>query len=383
MEVPFCRPDITDAEVGDVVEVLRSGWITTGPKVRQFEEEFAAAVGSRWAVAVSSCTAALHVSLVASGCRPGDEVVTTVNTFTATAASILQTGARPVLADIEEDTFNIDPGAVERACTGRTRAVLPVHLGGHPCDMDPIAETARRRGAVVVEDAAHALPASYKGKRIGALSPLTCFSFYATKNLTTGEGGMITGLDPSLRDRTALIGYHGMNRDGWRRYLDKGSWYYEIVEHGYKYNLTDLAAALGLRQLARLGEMQGRRKAIVAAYDDAFSGLEALILPRVRRGVEHAWHLYVVRLREGALRIDRAAFIRSLAEKGIGTSVHFIPLYRHPFYQRALGVGAGDFPVAERVYQSCVSLPLFSAMTDAEVAAVITAVREVVRENAR
>jgi len=381
--VPFCRPDITEAEVAAVTETLRSGWITTGPKVKEFEEAFARALGAPWAVAVSSCTAALHVSLVAAGCKAGDEVVTSVNTFTATAASILQAGATPVLVDIEEDTFNMAPEAVERACTGATRAIVPVHLAGHPCEMTPILASARDRGASVIEDAAHSLPAAYRGKKIGTLSELTCFSFYATKNLTTGEGGMITGLDPALKERVGLIGYHGMSRDGWRRYIDRGSWYYEIVERGFKYNLTDIAAVIGLEQLARLDAMQRRRHEVVAAFDQAFSSLDALILPKARPYVAHAWHLYIVRLREKALKIDRDGFIRALAERGIGTSVHFIPLYRHPHYRSVLGVTAASFPVAERVFQSCVSLPLFSAITDREVASVIDAVREVVRENRR
>jgi dTDP-4-amino-4,6-dideoxygalactose transaminase len=340
-------------------------------------------MGAPWAVAVSSCTAALHVSLVAAGAKPGDEVVTTVNTFSATAASIVQAGATPVLVDIEEDTFNMSPEEVERAVTPRTRAILPVHLAGHPCEMTPILATAKARGAAVIEDAAHSLPASYRGRKIGTISDLTCFSFYATKNLTTGEGGMITGIDPSLRERVGLIGYHGMSRDGWKRYLDKGSWYYEIVEHGFKYNLTDIAAVMGLQQLARLESMQRRRRQVVAAFDAAFADLDALILPRARPHVEHAWHLYVIRLKEGVLRAGRDEFIRALAERGIGTSVHFIPLYRHPYYRTALGVGPERFPVAEKVYHSCLSLPLFSAMTDAEVATVIEAVRDVVREGRR
>jgi perosamine synthetase len=235
----------------------------------------------------------------------------------------------------------------------------------------------------VIEDAAHSLPASYKERKIGTLSDLTCFSFYATKNLTTGEGGMITGEDPGLRERVGIIGYHGMSRDGWRRYLDKGSWYYEIVEHGFKYNLTDIAAVMGLQQLARLDAMQRRREHVVAEYNRAFSDLDALILPKARPHVGHAWHLYIVRLRDGALKIDREGFIRDLAEKGIGTSVHFIPLYRHPFYRKTLGVGPESFPVAEKVFSSCLSLPLFSAMSDVEIATVIEAVREVVRENRR
>ncbi|MBI3448539.1 MAG: DegT/DnrJ/EryC1/StrS family aminotransferase [Acidobacteria bacterium] len=265
--VPFCRPDITDVEIDAVVETLRSGWITTGPKVKEFELAFAQAMGAPWAVAVSSCTAALHVSLAATGCGPGSEVVTSVNTFTATAASIVQTGATPVLADIDEETFNLTPEAVQRAVSPRTRAIVPVHLAGQPCELTPMLETAKKHGAAVIEDAAHALPASYRGRKIGTISDLTCFSFYATKNLTTGEGGMITGLDPALKDRVGLIGYHGMSRDGWKRYLEKGSWYYEIVEHGFKYNLTDIAAVMGLAQLARLEAMQARRARIVLGDD--------------------------------------------------------------------------------------------------------------------
>jgi len=383
LKVPFCRPDVTEAEIAEVTDTLRSGWITTGPKVKKFEEAFAHYTGAPWAIAVSSCTAALHISLIAAGCRPGDEVITSVNTFTATAAAILHAGARPRLVDIEEDTMNMDPAAVEASLSTNTRAIVPVHLAGHPCELDRIAEAARSRGARVIEDAAHALPAAYRGKRIGAISDLTCFSFYATKNLTTGEGGMITGLDGEIGERLKVIGYHGMSKDGWGRYTEHGSWYYEIVSDGYKYNLADVAAAMGLRQLERLESMQARRREVVAAYDDAFKDMDSLVLPVTREGMEHAWHLYIVRLRPGALRVDRAGFIAALAAKGIGTSVHFIPLYHHPFYRDELGIDARDFPVAEKVYEGAVSLPLFSAMRDDEVERVVEAVREVVRENAR
>jgi dTDP-4-amino-4,6-dideoxygalactose transaminase len=381
--VPFCRPDITEAEVAEVVATLRSGWITTGPRVERFEKAFAAAVGAPWAVGVSSCTGALHLSLLASGVGPGDRVITTVNTFTATAAAILHAGAEPVLVDVEEGSFNMDPAQVERASSCRPKAILPVHIAGHPCEMDRIAAVAEAQGCVVIEDAAHALPAAYRGARIGAISPLTCFSFYATKNLTTGEGGMITGGDPSMADRLRLLGHHGMTKGGWQRYSGRGSWYYEIVEQGFKYNLTDIAAAIGLRQLERLESMQRRRVEIVEAYDRAFSALEPLLLPRAESHVDHAWHLYIVRLREGALRIDRAQFIRALTDRGIAASVHFIPLYHHPYYRKALRIRAEEYAVAERVYRSCLSLPLFSGMTDREVAAVIEAVTEVVKESTR
>ncbi len=381
--VPFCRPDIGEAEISEVVAALRSGWITTGPRSEQFEAAFAESVNAPWAVAVSSCTAGLHLSLEAAGVGEGCEVITTVNTFTATAASILQARAIPVLVDIDPDTFNLNPALVEAAVTPRTRAILPVHIAGHPCDMDPILQIASKAGAKVIEDAAHALPSTYHGRTIGSISDLTCFSFYATKNLTTGEGGMITGRDPGLRERVRTIGYHGMSRDGWRRYRDRGAWYYEIVEHGYKYNFPDLAAAIGLKQLERLEGMQRRRREIVAAYDEAFGRLEALTLPGTRAGVEHAWHLYIIRIKEPLLRIGRGDFIKELAERGIGTSVHFIPLHMHPHYQRRLGLSAGQFPVADEVFRTIISLPLFSAMTDEEVAQVIDAVSDVVRTHRR
>jgi perosamine synthetase len=383
LRVPFFRPDITEREIEEVVATLRSGWITTGPRVARFEKEFAAAMGAPWAVGISSFTAALHAGLVAAGCGPGTRVVTTVNTFTATAAAILHAGATPVLVDIEEESFNMDPEAAASACERGCRAIIPVHIAGHPCEMDRIGEAARAGGAIVIEDAAHALPASYRGVRIGALSEMTCFSFYATKNLTTGEGGMITGRDPELQERLRLIGYHGMSKDGWKRYTDRGSWHYEIVEDGFKYNLTDIAAALGLRQLERLDEMQAKRAAVVAAYDEAFSDLEPLILPRRRPHVEHAWHLYIVRLREGALRMDRDSFLRALAERGVATSVHFIPLHRHAFYRKTLRLDPEDFPVAERVFNSCFSLPLFSCMERGEVETVISRVRDLVKERLR
>ncbi|HXI03611.1 MAG TPA: DegT/DnrJ/EryC1/StrS family aminotransferase [Candidatus Saccharimonadales bacterium] len=381
--VPFCRPDVTEEEIQEVVRAIRSGWITTGPKVREFEEAFARRIGAPWAVAVSSCTAGLHLSLAALGCGPGDEVITSTNTFTATAASIVQTGARPVLVDIEEDTFNIDPARVEEAITDRTRAIVPVHIAGHPAEMDRILESAASRRIPVIEDAAHSLPAAFRGRTIGTLSDLTCFSFYATKNLTTGEGGMITGAGEELHEKVALLGYHGMSRDGWKRYTSQGSWAYDILAHGFKYNLSDIAASMGLGQLARLDGMQERRRAIVARYDEAFASLDPVIRPVARPHVEHAWHLYVIRIRPEALTIDRDELIRRLAERKIGTSVHFIPLHRHTYYRESLGLSAGSFPVAERVFSTCVSLPLFPSMTGEEVDRVIGAVREIIGESIR
>jgi dTDP-4-amino-4,6-dideoxygalactose transaminase len=381
--IPFCRPDITEEEVAEVVETLRSGWITTGPRTKRFEAEFAARIGARHAVAVSSCTAGLHLGLVAAGVGPGDEVVTTPYTFTASAAAVLHAGARPVLADVEPDTANLDPAMVERAITPRTKAIIPVHIAGHPCDMDPLIDIARRRALTLIEDAAHALPASYKGRTIGVISPMTAFSFYATKNLTTGEGGMITTDDDALKDRLAVFGYHGMSRDGWQRYTARGSWYYEILEDGFKYNMSDIQAALGLVQLRRLDAMQQARARIVRAYHDAFASVDGLILPVARPEVGHAWHLYVLRVDPKALRIDRDRFISELTERGVGVSVHFIPLAHHPLYRRVLGVRPEDFPVAEAFYQASLSLPLYPSMTDAQVDRVIASVLEVAREHRR
>lgn len=381
--LPFCRPDITQAEIDEVVDTLKSGWITTGPRVKKFEEEFASRIGARHAVAVSSCTAGLHLALVAAGVGPGDEVVTTPYTFTASAAAVLHAGARPVLADVEADTANLDPRALAAAITPKTRAIIPVHVAGHPCAMDEITEIARTHGLPIIEDAAHSLPAAYKGRQIGAISPMTVFSFYATKNLTTGEGGMITTDDDQIRDRLAIFGYHGMSRDGWKRYTARGSWYYEILEDGFKYNMPDLLAALGLVQLRRLDEMQAARMRIVNEYQNAFSVIPGLVTPVARPEVESAWHLYILRIDPGVLRIDRDRFIAEMTERGIGVSVHFIPLGHHPLYQRLLGVSPGDHPVAERIYSCSFSLPLYPSMTSDQVGRVIEAVTGIARENLR
>lgn len=381
--LPFCRPDITQAEIDEVVDTLKSGWITTGPRVKKFEEEFASVIGSRHAVAVSSCTAGLHLALVAAGVGPGDEVVTSPYTFTASAAAVLHAGAKPVLADVESDTANIDPKALSAAITARTKAIIPVHVAGHPCAMDEITEIAGQRGIPVIEDAAHSLPAAYKGRKIGTLSPMTVFSFYATKNLTTGEGGMITTEDDQIRERLSIFGYHGMSRDGWKRYTARGSWYYEILEDGFKYNMPDLLAALGLVQLRRLDEMQTARMRIVRQYDAAFADLPGIMTPVARPEVDSAWHLYIIRLDPTALRIDRDRFIAEMTERGIGVSVHFIPLAHHPLYQRLLGVRPADHPVAEMIYTRSFSLPLYPSMTPEQVSRVIDAVTAIARENLR
>ena len=380
--LPFSPPLIGEEEIAEVVDTLRSSWITTGPKTRRFETEFAAHVHAPGALALSSCTAALHTALVTLQIGPGDEVVTTPMTFAASANVIEHVGARPVLADVEPDTLNIDPARVAAAITPRTRAILPVHYAGHPVELDALGRLAERHRLAVIEDAAHALPAAYKGRRIGAGTNPAAFSFYATKNLTTAEGGMLTG-DPDFLARARIVSLHGMSGEASKRYDKGGSWYYEVVLPGFKYNMTDIQAALGVWQLRKLERHQARRRAVVALYDAAFAGEPALELPVTRPEVEHAWHLYVLRLRPEALRIDRDRFITALAERNIGASVHFIPIHLHPYYRDRYGYAPDAFPVAHANYRRMLSLPLNPRLSDQDVADVIEAVRDVVRTHRR
>ena len=362
----------------EVADTLRSGWITTGPKTRQFESAFGNKVGAPAALGLNSCTAGLHLGLLALGIQPGDEVITTPMTFCACANVIEHLGARPVLVDVEPDTLNLCPKAVEAALTPRTKAILAVHYAGHPVDLDPIEDIAKTHGVALIEDAAHALPASYKGRLIGSGSNPVAFSFYATKNLTTGEGGMLTG-SPELIDRARILGLHGMSRDAWKRYGQGGSWFYQVDEPGFKYNMTDVQAAMGVAQLRKLDRFQARRRAIVAAYNSAFEDVNALEVPTERAEVEHAWHLYVLRLRLGALRIGRNQFIDELTALNIGTSVHFIPIHIHPFYQQKYQYQPRHFPVAYQTYERMLSLPLHPMLTDADVSDVMSAVLDVVQ----
>jgi dTDP-4-amino-4,6-dideoxygalactose transaminase len=373
--LPFSPPDIGEDEIAEVVDSLRSGWITTGPKVARFESAFAKRIEAPGALAVSSCTAALHLALFLHGIGPGDEVVTTPLTFCSTVSVIEHVGARPVLVDVEPDTLNIDPAAAAAAVTERTRAILAVHYGGHPCDLDALRALARQHDLALIEDAAHAVPARYRGRWIGSAANLAAFSFYATKNLTTAEGGMLTG-DPALLERGAVAALHGMNRDAWKRYDKGGSWYYEVVMPGFKYNLTDLQAALGLAQLRRLDAMQERRRAAVAAYRERLAGIDALELPVERPEVESAWHLFPIRLSDGA-PVDRDTFIIEMARQNIGTSVHFIPVHVHPYFRDKYGWRPEDFPVTWDAYRRLVSLPLYSGMTDSDVRNVQAAVRRI------
>ena len=379
--LPYSSPLISEDEIAEVADTLRSGWLTTGPKVKRFEEEFAQYVGSKHAVAVNSCTGALHLALVAEGIGPGDEVITAPFTFIATVNVILHVGAKPVFVDIRPDTFNIDVGKIEAAITPKTKAIIPVHYAGQPCEMDEILEIAKRHNLLVIEDAAHAVAAEYKGKKVGTIGDATCFSFYATKNLVTGEGGMVTTDDEKLAEKIRVLSLHGMSRDAWKRYTAAGSWYYEVIYPGYKYNMADIQASLGLHQLRKLAHFQRRREKIAEAYNEAFAGLDTIEIPFVKPDIKHDWHLYVIKLVLEKLKIDRAQFIEALKQEGIGTSVHFIPVHLHPYYRETFGFKKGDFPVAEEAYERVVSLPLYPKMSDEDVERVIEAVKRVVKVN--
>jgi perosamine synthetase len=381
--LPFHVPEIGEEEVQAVVETLRSGWLTTGVKTRQFEESFARYIGTAHAVAVNSCTAALHLALDAVGINAGDEVIVPTLTFTATAEVVLYFKAKPILADCEPGTLNLDPDDVERKLTPKTRAIIPVHFAGQPCAMDCIMEIARRRGVKVIEDAAHALPAFYKGRMIGTIGDITCFSFYATKTMTTGEGGMATTDNPEWADRMRMMSLHGISKDAWNRYSSEGSWYYEVLFPGFKYNLTDVAAALGIEQLKKCERFWLARKRIAEIYNERLADIAEIATPSVCRDAQHAWHLYVIQLKNEQLRIDRNRFIEALKERGIGTSVHFIPLHLHPFYREELGNSPADFPIATGAYRRIISLPIYPKMTDQDIDRVTETIRDLVRQYRR
>jgi perosamine synthetase len=381
--LPFSRPWIGEEEVAAVTRCLRSGWLTSGPVVGEFERAFADYVGASHALAVNSCTAALHLALEAVGTGPGSEVITSPMTFAATAAVIEHLGARPVFADCEPGTLNLDPARVAERITPRTRAIVPVHFAGQPCDLAALLPLARAHGIAVVEDAAHALPAATGGRRIGSHGDVTCFSFYATKTLTTGEGGMAVTARPELAERMRLMHLHGMSRDAWKRYRKDGSWRYEILAPGFKYNLPDIAAAIGLQQLRRAPGFHARRCAIADRYHSAFAGVPGLRLPTVRPGDEHAWHLYVVEVDAARAGIDRDALVERLLARNIGVSVHFIPLHVQPFYRDRYGYRPDDFPNALAAADRVVSLPIYPRMTDRDATDVIDAVRGVLAEARR
>jgi dTDP-4-amino-4,6-dideoxygalactose transaminase len=375
----FGRPQIEEAEIQEVVDTLRSGWIGFGPKCLRFEEDFASYTRAPHALSVNSATAALHLALIDAGAGPGDEVITTPLTFCATANVIAHVGARPVFVDVDERTQNLDVSRLEAAITPRTKAIMPVHMCGWPCDMDAIGRLALGFGLTVIEDAAHATETWYEGRKVGSISDYTAFSFYATKNMTTGEGGMLTLRDPRSHDRIKALRLHGLDKDAWKRYSPGGFLPYETTEPGWKYNMTDVQASLGLHQLARLEANLKVRQRLWACYDEALADLDTLTAPDVQdtASTRHGRHLYTIRLRAERLGCDRTQFLQAMGAENIGTGVHFVPVHLHRWYREHLGTGRGDFPVAEAIGDSTVSLPLAASMTEADVEDVVAAVKKI------
>jgi dTDP-4-amino-4,6-dideoxygalactose transaminase len=372
----FSLPLVGQEEIDEVIEALRSGWLTAGPRTRQFEQEFRETFQTPGALALNSCTAGLHVAMKVLNIGPGDEVITTPMTFAASVNVIEHVGAKPVLVDVEPDTLNIHPDAVEQAITSATKAIIAVHYAGHPVELNALRALADKYRLHLIEDAAHAVGAEFEGVPIGSSPNLTAFSFYATKNLTTGEGGMLTGTQ-DLLDKARIVSLHGMNREAWSRYAAGGKWAYDIVEPGFKYNMTDIQAALGLQQLRRFARMQERRRQIVDAYNAAFAPHAAFLTPSTRAHVKNAWHLYVLRMRPNELSIERNQVIEEMTARNIGTSVHFIPIHMHSYYKNRYGYHPDDFPVAHHAYQNMMSLPLSPSMSDQDVADVIEAVLDI------
>ena len=378
--LPFARPDIGAAEIDAVSAAMRSGWVTTGPKTKEFEQAFTTYLGGHGlqSIAVNSATAGLHLALEALGIGPGDEVIAPTLTFTATVEVVRYLGADPVLVDVDPVTLNIDPARIRAAITPRTKAIMPVHYGGLACDMDAILAIAREHGLKVVEDAAHALPTTWRGTLVGQLqSDVTVFSFYANKTITTGEGGMAVTHNEALAQRMRTMRLHGMNRDAFDRFTSKTpAWYYEVVAPGFKYNMTDVAAAMGVEQLARLPHFVQRREVLARRYHGQLANLP-LTLPAVAPpGDTHAWHLYVIRLLPNA-PLERDAAIQALSDRGIGTSVHYVPLHRHPYWRDRYQLTPAMFPEADAAYQAMISIPLFTAMSDSDQDRVIAALHEV------
>jgi perosamine synthetase len=390
-------PTIGEEEIAEVVEALRSGWLTMGPRTRRFEEEFARYIGCKHAVAVNSCTAALHLALYALGLESGDRVITTPLTFAATAEVIHYFGAQPVFVDVDPETLNIDPEGIRERVDSRKpgeeiRAIIAVHFGGRPCEMGPILEIARDHGIKVIDDAAHALPARYDDRMIGTLSDATAFSFYANKNITTGEGGMAVTNNDEYAESMRIMRLHGISKDAWKRYSARGNWYYEIHQPGFKYNLTDIASAIGIHQLRKCPKFHQRREKIARLFHEGLANIEEITLPpwdfdsprSSRTGAtQHSWHLYVIRLQLDRLTITRGEFIDALKERKIGTSVHFIPLHMQPFYRERYGYQDEDFPNARAAYEEVVSLPIYPGMTNDDVEYVVSTIKETIQSYKR
>jgi dTDP-4-amino-4,6-dideoxygalactose transaminase len=375
--LPFALPEIGEEEIAEVVSTLRSGWVTTGPKAKQFEADFAEFLGGGVeAIAVNSATAGLHLGLEALGIGPGDEVITTTHTFTATAEIIRYLGADPVFVDVDAKTLCIDVAALEASITQRTKAIIPVHFGGRAASMDALLAVASKHGLRVMEDAAHALPTTCSGKLVGTLdSDVTVFSFYANKTITTGEGGMLVTRNPEIAKRARVMRLHGINRDAFDRFTAKApSWYYEIVAPGFKYNMTDIAASMGIHQLKKANAFQKKRALIAAMYDEAFADLPIICPPHAAEGDIHSWHLYSIQL-DDSVKVGRDQFIERLYDQGIGCSVHYIPLHLQPYWRDTYNLTPDMFPVSQHIYERTLSLPVYTLMTEADVDRVVVAVK--------
>lgn len=373
----FGRPTIEEAEIAEVVDSLKSCWLGTGPKVARLERDFAAYKGVQHAVAVHSCTAALQLSILAAGLHPGDEVITTPLTFCATVNAILHAGAQPVLADVDRRTMNIDAAALERAITPRTRAIVPVHFAGRPCEMDELMDLAKRRKLVVIEDCAHAIETEYKGRKAGTFGDFGCFSFYATKNMTTGEGGMVLTQNEAQAARIKMLALHGMSKDAWKRFSDEGYKHYSVVELGFKYNMMDLQAAIGIHQLPRVERWLERRAEIWRRYDAAFADLPVETPAPPAPATRHGLHLYTILIDEQRARVSRDEFLTAMTAHGIGVGVHYLAVPEHPYYQQRFGWKPEHWPVATEIGRQTVSLPLSAGLTDQDVDDVIAAVTAV------
>ena len=372
--IPFSRPWIDETEIEAVSEVLASKWISTGARVREFERAFAELLGVKHAIAVSSCTAALHLSLVVTGIGIDDEVITTPYTFTATAEAIRYVGAKPVFVDINPVTLNIDVNRIEKAITPKTKALMPVHIAGLPCEMETLHHICQKHNLLLIDDAAHAIPAEYKGRSIGTLGDLTAFSFYANKNITTAEGGMITTNSDAYAEHLRTMRLHGIDKDAWSRQSKRNMWRYDITTEGYKYNMTDIQAAMGLCQLMKINKIHERRQNIIHKYNEELSKIPQINVPADADEMsKHAWHLYIIQLND----VDRDQFVETLRNKNIECSVHYVPLHLFQYYQKQYGYSEGDFPCAEQVFEKVVSLPLHPALTESDVHVVIDTIKRI------
>jgi dTDP-4-amino-4,6-dideoxygalactose transaminase len=373
----FGSPLIERPEIEEVIECLESGWLGTGPRVARLEEDFKAYKGGRHAVAVNSCTAALHLSLLAAGLKPGDEVITTPLTFCATINAILHAGATPVLADVDMRTMNIDPSRVKSAITSKTRAILPVHFAGRPCEMDALCDLARQHGLKMIEDCAHAIESEYKGEKTGTFGDFGCFSFYVTKNIVTGEGGMVLTRNEEDSVRIKVLALHGMSKDAWKRFSDEGYKHYSVIECGFKYNMMDLQAAIGIHQLHRIEQYWQRRRDIWQRYNEAFADLPVELPAEPAPETRHALHLYTIMVDKEITGVGRDAFLNAMTARNIGVGVHYLSVPEHPYYQKALGWKPEDYPNAMRIGRETASLPISAKLTNKDVQDVIDSVVQI------